>query len=182
MLNNTKNNICVILIDCWNDDKLNFLYEKIILWINSKNNIDSVILASYETDISEFDNEIWYKNFKTTKQNPSIGDKHTSNIILNYTNSNFNQLAIRDIDDFQRYIKVRPWIKSIYILGVTIDICIKERPLGYINLSKYTKLNILTNLDCVISKNKNFNLENYWIKLENNDLLLNKKLLNDNIN
>lgn len=177
-----KNNTCVILMDCWHNYKLEFLYKKIISWINSKSNIDSVILASYDTDSSELDNDIWYKNFKTTKKTPSIGDKFTSSIILDYTNPNFNQLAIRDIDDFQRYINVRPWIKNVYVLGVSIDNCIKHRPLGYINLNKYTKLNILTNLDCVISKVKNYIPENYWIRFKNNDLLLNKKLLNDNIN
>jgi hypothetical protein len=149
-----------ILIDCWKDYPKN-LFQKILfnLWtsrrmywhikkfLESNYDINTIIIASYD-------------------------DKETTSIISNIKKKNI--LYITDLNEFECFLKENK-IEGIFICGSAMDVCVKNRPLGYISIfNLIKKLNLNTNIflkyNCVkYMDNSYFKIEREldWDKTDN---------------
>lgn len=146
-----------ILIDCWYLEEKDFLYlyKNIETFVKS-DEIDAVVLSSYNCSPFEYRNSesIWYKNSKNflkdayDKKCKDLFDfrteyQKTHNFILNMVLSK-PQIAMHYDYELTEYFN---YIDTIYLLGLTLDRCIKTRPLGWKNVSKLAK--IRTKQSCV---------------------------------
>lgn len=177
-------NDIAILIDCWetwlSKFKIPFdydyiLFNKIKKFVESNDNIKTIILATYDS-IDE-SNTIWHANSLKLLGEELYNNKNilanvdpksfqrTDKIILNWS-SKKQQIAMHYPWEFEMFIKNNQ-IDNIYMCGGAMDICVRVRPLGYESLfniiQKYNlNTHILLKEDCVNdSKGKIFKLEDY---------------------
>jgi hypothetical protein len=167
----------LIVIDHWKykkdgSERNDNLSKDIIKFIEN-NAIKNVALASYHciTEISQ--NYSWYKNIDYSlnwyKENDLMNlNQQTQDMLLNYKNNNINQMSIRHLKELSEFFS-KNYIKNIYFAGAAWEICVRNREVGYINVSKYfPKVNIFTDITLVRSKEPNpINMKMYpkWIKL-----------------
>ena len=181
-------NDIVIIIDCWetwwSKFKIPFdydyiLFNKIKKFVESSDNIKTIILASYES--IDVPTTIWHTNSlkflgkdlydrKDLLKNVDP-DKYrrTDKIILNWV-SDKQQIAMHYVWEFEMFIENNK-IDNIYLCGEAMDMCVRYRPLGYESLSNIIRKHNLNSRiflkdDCVNdSKGKIFKLEDYpgWI-------------------
>ena len=169
-----------IIIDPWLPDGLGCksileqLYERIILFLENNQNIQIVILASYDCKTSEtmLESNLWhtnYRSFMNTNPPRMIRDlkqihrlhlqsirnstiivaQTTDPLILNYRNHDKFQIAMEWGWELTYYLSQNTHIKNVYVLGSAWSACVKERPLGYEALGEFKNINVLTNIDCV---------------------------------
>jgi len=126
-----------ILIDCWEDKPKTLLsrlmfyffcsrqvYWNIKRFVTSKN-IQTIIIASYD-------------------------GKNTSPELLRVKK---HQVEMLDIESLRLFLTTND-VAKIYMCGCAWDICVRDRPLGYLNvfnlISKlYMDIDILVKADCV---------------------------------
>lgn len=122
----------LIVIDAWELDFKNLIFFPISAWaglllkikkfILSRNDIDTVIFASYD-------------NIKTSR------------ILTNLKVKKIYATSINEIESFLHDDK----ITDIFVSGMAWNRCVKNRELGYVNLNKFSNnKNILVKDDCVI--------------------------------
>jgi hypothetical protein len=161
----------IILIDLWNrlvDEKLlsSEGSDNIIDFIENAPNIKTAVLASYGC-LSELEStNLWYNNaqyffkdlldypnFLKTYHYETTSGQCTHPTVFNYVNSNIDQIAFRYPAELEFYLKFHPEIKNIYVAGGAWSICVKDRPLGYVNLFdtfiKNTDRNLLVHSNTV---------------------------------
>lgn len=194
----------VVLIDLWQPNwkkeefpnKKNWdMIDNIITFINSNNNISTVILANYNVKKSEtLSDTVWYKTQNKLfgnnirfiqeseeyfKNGPKVkGFIDSAQDILNYNNKSIFQIAMRNFWELNYYIEnIDQNIKNIYLCGGAWEACVKYRPLGcyelYKNLSN-KGISIFANPNCIIDFSYNFpnlNLESDWKWIENDTYL-----------
>ncbi len=144
----------IILVDLWDRQVNGQLLSSdgsinIIDFIENESNIKTAVLASYAC-LSELEsNNLWYntaqdffkdlldyQNFLKTYHYESTTGQCTHPTVFNYVNSGIDQIAFRYPTELELYLKFHPEIKNIYIAGAAWSICVKDRPLGYVNLFK----------------------------------------------
>lgn len=186
-----------IIIDVW-EYKLVDHSEPIINFLNTAQ-VSTAILASYNCVYSEYiSDNIWYRNerekfnsvstlFKSkllyeysTEECPADAvstewyNMRTNSKILNYQNENISQIAMRYDWQIEYYLQENPQLENIFVLGASWDGCVRDRPLGYLNLQQLTKdkkINILTHDKCVftsVEQMPNFHKENNWQRMSGN--------------
>lgn len=160
-----------ILIDCWaGDTRPNaLLYSNILNFLNNPN-IETVVLASYNVD-TEFrqSNTIWYENYHNLffRKQSLRKVKHLYDLqktynftnyvletdprILNYVNPDKFQISMLWSWQLEYYLNCNPRFKNIYVLGAAWEHCIKQRPLGYSQLTEITDSNILIDTSCILT-------------------------------
>lgn len=158
----------IILIDLWDrlvDGKLlsSAGSNNIINFIESEPTIQTAVLSSYGCFSELESNNLWYSNSREFFKNlPNSLQKYQYEIVsgqsthptlFNYVNSRINQIAVRYLEELEFYLKFYPEIKNIYIAGAAWSICVKDRPLGYVNLFrtfiKNTDRNLLVHSNTV---------------------------------
>ena len=169
-----------IIIDPWLPDSLGGkstlgqLYERIILFLENNQYIQTVILASYDCKATEtmLESNLWHTNYRSfmntnpprmirdlsqvhrlhlqLKRNSTIIVRQTTDpLILNYRNHDKFQIAMEWGWELTYYLSQNTHIKNVYVLGSSWSACVKERPLGYEALGEFKNINILTSTDCV---------------------------------
>ena len=197
-----------ILIDCWEDpqrwkkskqypvDKMKkYFIQTILNFIESNQNITTVVLASYSAtqEYGEADH-IWYKNnrefYGTAKLNKirllyhahhqfykdfSKEPTTTNQTILNYVNLDKFQISMHWLWELEYYLSLHPEIKNVYVFGEAWEVCVRSRPLGYFSLLEIPNINILTNTTCVLGMAMTCPYlpnNTFWKPLNNNTYLL----------
>lgn len=154
----------VIIIDAWTPQEhhsFNYstrtveLAKRIIDFIDSRN--PHAVLASYHCSAELYSDTVWYrnrlseieklystKNFQTRidqDYHAHLAEKQsTVDVLLNYVNPNVAQLAMREEKELGIYLQMHPEIKDIYIVGSAWEECVRNRPLGYLNVyNKFCK-------------------------------------------
>ena len=168
-----KNNSLAILIDQWAmPGHPPLISDNIVKFLNS-GQVSTAILASYNCNMAEYNaDNIWYNNEKTmfdhvrltedyirnsyvpvNPQNPYPRYSMSTNPkFLNYYNADLFQIAMRADWQLVQYLSENPQIKNLFVVGGDWDICVRNRPLGYLNLFKLfssQQINILTYNGCV---------------------------------
>jgi len=159
------------------------LPNRIINFIDNQN-IHTAVLASYMCSEELYSNKIWYSNRQSIKQvtgRSKVLDYHTYkkykqktiDIILDYVNPNIFQIAMREEKELETYLLSYPEIKNIFVSGIAWEICVKIRPLGYVNIYEKFCLNsdrrVLVSTDCVLTCNGEIpELDTQWISVGNN--------------
>lgn len=176
-----KNNSLAILIDQWAMPPGHppLISDNIVKFLNS-GQVSTAILASYNCNMAEYNaDNIWYNNEKTmfdhvrltedyirnsyvpvNPQNPypmySMSYSMSTNPkFLNYYNADLFQIAMRADWQLVQYLSENPQIKNLFVVGGQWDICVRNRPLGYLNLFKLfssQQINILTYNGCVSTR------------------------------
>ena len=160
--------------------------------------IDTVVLSSYSCPIDQAAQNIWNDNYhkffnsshvppdifelyqsqldkllkilllKSLEEQPPV--EHTHRDILRYYNETKFQISMLQRWELEYYLKANPKIKNIYVFGAAWEICVKDRPLGYMSLSKIHGVNILTDTMCVktLESNKylDLSLDKNWIHVK----------------
>jgi hypothetical protein len=144
-----------IVIDLWDKNILSkilfFLDHTFILsnnikkFIDSKNDIDAIIIASYDK-------------------------KSTLKSFLRWR-SKAKKIFITEEEEIETLIKENH-IEEIYMCGSAWDACVQNRPLGYLNLKRIVQKNristqILVKDNCVMTLN-----EKFFIPSENPDWIM----------
>lgn len=188
-------NDIAILIDCWETwySKLKIpfdydyiLFNKIKKFVESSDNIKTIIMASYESidkpttiwhaNSLKFLGEELYNSKDLLKDVDPGKYKRTDKIILNWQSAK-EQIAMHYDWEFELFLKNNK-IDNIYLCGEAMDMCVRYRPLGYESLTAIIRkhnLNshIFLKNDCVNdSKGKIFKLEDYpgWRKTDRKDI------------
>lgn len=169
--------------------------QYIIDFLNN-NLVSTAILASYNCSVEEYtSNNLWYRNerrlfntfaldsqLKTSYQlearppdaNPAFYyDNTTIPEMLNYTNANIFQIAMRQPWQIQYYLDQNPQIKNLFVLGGSWDRCMRNRELGYLNLFKMfspKNIKILTYSQCAGDEHGLIDLDKQsnWDKISEN--------------
>lgn len=163
-----------ILVDCW-AHKHDPIYEK--TWKNiefalQKKNIKTVVLATYEYDITTHWPTQWFINthhifFNGNKNKNSwvqslpqgIGTApeyiyQTADTILNIKTSAL-KLMIHNPDQLIWYLdEIAPHLKAVWYFGIHWDRCLKSRDIGYNNLKLsliQRGCEIFTDTECVVT-------------------------------
>jgi hypothetical protein len=177
-------NDLLIIIDNWYrkpDGSLvtGNLSKNIIYFIEHNPNIKTVVLASYSCSHELFSNTIWYQNRKATVDNyeEQVNDDYLSNLkynmatwegLLNYVNPDIFQIAMRDMRELLTYVESNN-IKNIFMSGVAWEICVKDRPLGYVNIHRHLpKINLFVDINCILdqhAKVPDMTLFSQWNKI-----------------
>jgi hypothetical protein len=166
----------IILIDLWDrliDGKLKSSEgsDNIINFIESKSTIQAAVLASYGCLPEIESNNLWYNNardfFNTLPnwqelikryRNELADGQNTHPTLFNYVNTDIDQVAFRYHEELEFYLKFHTEIKNIYIAGAAWSICVRNRPLGYVNIFKQfiknTDRNLLVNINTVRENGK----------------------------
>ena len=192
-----KSDSLAVLIDCW-DRPINPLHKipssdirrNILSFIDSSN-INTVVMASYSCPSDMRAQNIWNNNYHKLFNSSEVpndifdlyqshlgssehlngqDEEHTHQDILKYYNRTKFQISMLWLWELKYYLKINPEIKNIYVFGAVWEICVKDRPLGYLSLSNLEGINILTDTRCVktiasteyldLSQDKN------WIQLD----------------
>lgn len=176
----------IVIIDNWKykpDGTIvkGHLSANIIKFIEANPNITTAVLASYSCSNELFSDTIWYNNRKKSIENyhEYVKTDFFSNLtrkmqtwdaLLNYVNPRIFQIAMRDIEELQNYVKSHG-VKNIYMAGAAWEICVKDRPLGYENIRKnIPDVNIVVDVSCVVDSNSNIpNIAEYkdWTLVSN---------------
>jgi hypothetical protein len=166
-----------ILIDCWDLSALplerstaaNALCNNILEFINKTDVIETVVLSSYDCKSEVIaSNCVWYQNRNSMyghlcQENSTTKERATSPCILNYINPSKFQVAMHQLWELKLYLSRNRHIKNIYVLGIAWDICIRNRPLGVVNLKQLLGINILTNINCVLTSSFVYpNIDEEW--------------------
>lgn len=179
-------NDLIVIIDNWkfkpNGAIVSGLLSKnIIEFIEQTPSIKTAVLASYSCSNELFSDTVWYNNRKLhhSEYDTYVQQDYASNlkenkqtweVMLNYTNSSLFQIAMRDIDELVRYVN-NTGVANIYVSGAAWEICVKDRPLGYVNIQRhFSNINILVDTTCVVDANSNhpnMNEYNDWKQLSN---------------
>jgi hypothetical protein len=176
----------IVIIDNWKfkpDGTVvsGLLSKNIIEFIERTPTIKTAVLASYSCSAELFSDTVWYNNrkFQNSDYDAYVKQDYLSNIsmnrqtweaMLNYKNTSLYQIAMRNISELTGYIN-NTKIENIYIAGAAWEICVRDRPLGYINIHKnFPNINIKVDTSCVVDVNSNRpNLDTYadWTPLSN---------------
>lgn len=168
-------NSAAILIDCWdlNTPPSKVLYNNIINFLNSNDQIKTVILASYNCWSERNTQNIWWQNnidffskhqslrsirdmwhmqkeyYQFSPNATSFNEEHTDPLILNYLNNTKYQIAMTETWELIHYLSKNPSIKNLYVCGLSWNECVKLRPLGYDALLEIPNVNVLANRLCL---------------------------------
>lgn len=167
-----------ILIDCWDSGVTDReIYDNILRFISSNDNIEAVVLASYECVDPDELKTIWYTNYLkmfsllTTDERlhqmyayrkewervlPNELHQHTESCILHYIDKTKHQISLIFFEELEYYLSKNRQIENIFVLGEAWDGCVRDRPLGYKHLTKIQNSSILTKNDCVKTMNGDF--------------------------
>jgi hypothetical protein len=171
-----KDNSLAIIIDQWHLVGINNQpADNIIDFLNS-GQVSTAVLSSYVCVMEEYTaDNLWYNNEKNLfKKNPGnyglliedyrnnaktsiiYGGSYSNTThpdILNYQNSGLFQLAMRQGWQIQHYVdQFNPQVKNIFVLGSSWEKCVRDRPLGYLNLARIfagQDIKILTYTGCI---------------------------------
>ncbi len=196
-----------ILIDCWNSPKLleidffNNAISNIADFCTKTQSIKAIMLSSYHNDsVLSYDSpwyeegekifyketswsflkKIWKKTEfdKNTKTHPTI-------LNLNLRDDQKGYIAF-DIFQILYYCNViNRDIRNVYFCGFALNICVKNRPIGWLNFLKYRRLfnndiNFLFNKKCVggnLEEQGNYIVDSkYWTQIDDDIFLLNKNI------
>lgn len=120
-----------------------WLFRRIKKFINSRNDIEEVIIAAYE-------------NLPIDRN------------ILNWKSNKKFQFMTEE-SEFRKYLS-KTQVSDIFMCGSAWEMCVENRPLGYTNLHKIDKrINILVEKGCVLDmKGKSVipDLNDLWIKTQ----------------
>lgn len=159
----------IVIIDNWKykpDGTLvtGKLSRNIINFIESTPNIKTAVLASYSCSRELFSDTVWYLNRKKFAENYEeyVFEDYQTNLnrnmqtwegMLDYVNPSIFQIAMRNIEELNRYLKKHK-IENIYMSGAAWDICVKNRALGYENIYKNNpSINLLADISCIVDSN-----------------------------
>lgn len=160
-----------ILIDCWTGDTPpnSQLYSNILDFLKNPN-IETIVLASYQANAEmRQSTAIWYENYhnlffetQTLRKIKNLYDlqkiynftdyvRRTDPRILDYVTPDKFQIAMLWSWQLEYYLQCNPRFKNIYVLGAAWEHCVKQRPLGYSQLTEVTDANILIDTDCILT-------------------------------
>jgi hypothetical protein len=174
-------NDLIVIIDNWKfkpdgSASSGKVSNNILKFIQSNPNIKTVILASSSCSKELFSDTIWYKNRRNSivDYNIYVYEDYINNLhrnletyegLLHYVNPNFFQIAMREIDELVRYVNNTD-VANIYVSGAAWEICVKDRPLGYVNIQQhFSNINILVDTTCVVDANSNHPNMNEYLSL-----------------
>lgn len=155
------------------------LSENIINFIEATPSIKTAVLASYACSTELFSDTVWYNNRRKSIKNyqeyvqfdyiTNLNRKsQTWDVMLNYVNERIFQIAMREIEELINYVNAVA-IRNIYVAGAAWEICVKDRPLGYLAISKHIpNVNLLVDTTCVIDATSNIpNMSEYkdWLNI-----------------
>lgn len=185
-----------ILIDCWYLGRFKkisvseIVYPNIVNFLNEQQQIETVVLASYNSRNEFPSNKLWFNNYRHLFEKESNSRKirdlavvhniyrhqdtkfpaeFTDPMILNYRNDQKFQIAMWWGWELEYYLMLNPHIKNVYVLGLAWDQCVKIRPLGYEAISEIPNINVLTNIDCSANMNASavdLDSDPNWQKIE----------------
>jgi len=145
------------------------LTENIKNFIESRKDIEYVILASYDIK-HELDSKIdWYENtrrylddwydVKIKKRHLIEGKEATDKRIL-FWKTNKKKLAFHFLWEIKLFLK-KEKINALYYCGESWETCVAQRPVGYDSVSKFcsansipTKIRVKNN--CVLTENNRY--------------------------
>ena len=202
-----KNNSLVIIIDQWAiPGHPPLISDNIVKFLDS-GQVSTAILASYNCNMAEYNaNNVWYNNEKTMFDHARLTEEYIKNSyvpanyiknlyvpanpqtnpsylmstnlkFLNYHNADLFQIAMRADWQLVQYLLENPQIKNLFVVGGKWDMCVRDRPLGYLNLFKLffsQQINILTYNGCVGTKKITFgwpvelDKEIDWVQISDN--------------
>lgn len=196
-----------IIIDCWANNGYNSAqtknYENVLHNIAEqiKNNefIKSVAIASYanEGDFCSFEdqfiknsldffvNETKWDILRNLWKNAKFGydkDFFTHNIIkeIKFRDNQCVFSVFNNLDILYYCNFINPSIRNIYFFGQSWNVCVKDRPVGWLDVSTLNyhnlfskKINLLTSKKCVFHPSvKDIQMDDYWTNIDNNICLL----------
>lgn len=186
-----------VLIDCW-DRPINpsqkitssNIRRNILSFIN-RPHIDTVVMSSYSCPSDLKAQNIWNNNYHKLFNSPTVPsnvfnlyqshigsseklngepEEHTHADILKYYNKAKFQISMLWRWELEYYLKINPKIENIYVFGAVWEICVRDRPLGYMALSELDGVNILTDAKCVKTLTSNeyldLSLDKNWTHVE----------------
>lgn len=165
------------------------LSDSIINFIESRLDISTIILASYEI-VEEIESEyVWYENSRKLlgkerfykknsffKKNQKNTEKiKTDSRILNWK-TNKKQIAMHYLYELKILLEKNAY-DAIYFCGESWETCVRQRPLGYekvSNLIKKMQINtaIRVRQDCVLTETNNFFIPSQnpnWKKIDSKE-------------
>jgi hypothetical protein len=177
-------NDVAIIIDCWEtwwsrncvDTSPDYrVFKNIKNFLEITPDITTVILATYEStdtlttiwhtnSLKLLGKEAYDKKIQTDKETPFTENwqefRKTDKLLLDWICDKKYQIAMHYQWEFEILLKTIK-IENIYICGQYLDMCLRHRPLGYDNLSKFILDNnlpskILVKDDCVDDGYDNF--------------------------
>ena len=165
----------VLVVDVWNNNKIQFaidtLVNNILTTVPLIPNIHTVALSSYSISYSKdlLLNNAYYINSANDfiKQNDSKSLKvnyiHTLKRNLDGNKTTHNKILSRKWDCHQtvilsteqlNYYVEKHNIKNVIFVGTSLNLCIKDRPIGWMNVIQNSNLNLYTIQDCVLIDDK----------------------------
>lgn len=178
-----------IIIDCWDvpDKELNLLEHNIINFINVRDEIKFVVLASYDVNYFEEEFSAWKQNSiklfndaplstkylfklgedyrKNLLKNHYVAIEKTSRDLLNRVFTNKKQYAMEFYFELEYLLKLHPEIDTIWFFGLGWYQCVKNRELGWEHMKELTGKTLLTNSTCIEPMYHNASLDRRWEKL-----------------
>lgn len=193
----SKSDSLAVLIDCWDRPSnplhkisSNDIRHNILSFIDSPN-INTIVMASYSCPSDMKAQNIWNNNYHKLFVSPNVPtdvfslyrshlgssehlngeqEEHTHRDILKYYNRTKFQISMLWLWELKYYLSINPEIKNIYVFGAVWEICVKDRPLGYLSLSELEGMNILTDTKCVKTltsdKYLDLSLDKNWTQIE----------------
>jgi len=160
------------------------LSEKIITFVDSRPDINFIILGSYNT--RELQSDIaWYKNtihylgkawkFKEKKLHLIKGNEKTDSRIIHWSTKK-TKLSFHFLWEM-KYFLSKENIDAVYYCGESWETCVRDRPIGYSNLfNLIEELNTSTAIrvkrDCVLTENNTYFLPHKnrnWNKIKKDE-------------
>ena len=163
-----------ILVDCWSDRKDQIFHQT---WSNIQNkiereNIQTIILATYDYDITSHWPSRWFINthdiFLNGHPNPeewikclpeAIGTapgytRQTDPQIMNLKTDALQLMLHHPIQLIWYLENLAPHIESVWYFGFAWNVCLASRPIGYNKIKSYfanRNIDVLTDSQCVVA-------------------------------
>lgn len=179
-----------IIIDCWNQstDEVNPLSWNIINFISMRQEIQYVVLASYDVSYNDDADTIWRYNYdklffenaskdrkylynlaetarKAVEYNSTIKLEKTDSTLLNTVFENKFQISLRHFFELDYILKQDPDISTIWFFGAGWEHCVKTRELGWEHMKALTNLELMTISTCIGPFLHNVDNNPHWEKL-----------------
>lgn len=190
-----------IIIDCWDTGVRNRdIFRNIVEFVSANDHIETIVLASYEcTDYDEL-STVWYSNYTKMFRTDLARGPETQHIyahrkhweqvlpkeLLQRTDPNIlyiknekYKISLIFLEELEYFLSKNTHIENIFVLGEAWDGCVRDRPLGYKNLTKIQNVCILTKNDCVKTMNNKFpdlSSDNEWEEISDGIYVLGNKL------
>lgn len=184
-----------IIIDMWHnyvtqeESSMHDCVENIKKFCTKEKDIRHILLATYSKNKNVsipkeepywsnaellFNQKTKFEAMRAEWQNSNFGTAQETyeKMLTDWPREDQNKCAIFSSLQLLYYCNfIDPDISKLYFFGQAWDICIKFRPVGWVNANSFNfhnlfhkKINIQTNINCVLDDNEKFinSIENFW--------------------